>query len=108
LSAGDAFEAVVPVEVRCSLVGCIDDDDSCGDGQGRWGIPKAGMCRRLPGWVATAKAVFDLLTGRNRYAVLYRIDAAQRADTRARRIEQYVATLAAGETIYPQKRRRAR
>ena len=52
----------------------------------------------------TAKAVFDILTSQNRYAVLYRIDTAKRADTRARRIEQYVAMLAAGETIYPQKR----
>ena len=52
----------------------------------------------------TAKAMFDILTGQNRYAVLYRIDTAKRADTRARRIEQYVAMLAAGETIYPQKR----
>lgn len=54
-----------------------------------------------------AKAMFDILTRQNRYAVLYRIDAAKRADTRARRIEQYVAMLSAGETIYPQKRTRA-
>ncbi len=49
--------------------------------------------------------MFDLLTGQNRYAVLYRIDAAKRADTRARRIEQLVAMLARGETVYPQKRK---
>lgn len=55
----------------------------------------------------TAKAMFDILTSQNRYAVLYRIDAAKRADTRARRVEQYVAMLAAGGTIYPQKRTRA-
>jgi arginase len=36
----------------------------------------------------------------------YRIDAAS-ADTRARRLEQYVAMFARGETIYPQKRTRA-
>lgn len=54
----------------------------------------------------TAKAMFDILTSQNRYAVLYRIDAAKRADTRARRVEQYVAMLARGETIYPQKRTR--
>jgi uncharacterized protein YdeI (YjbR/CyaY-like superfamily) len=52
----------------------------------------------------SARAMFDILTGQNRYAVLYRIDTAKRADTRARRIGQYVAMLAAGETIYPQKR----
>jgi uncharacterized protein YdeI (YjbR/CyaY-like superfamily) len=55
----------------------------------------------------TAKAMFDILTSQNRYAVLYRIDAAKRDDTRARRIEQYVAMLAAGKTIYPQKRTQA-
>jgi uncharacterized protein YdeI (YjbR/CyaY-like superfamily) len=51
-----------------------------------------------------AKAMFDVLTSQNRYAVLYRLDAAKRADTRARRIGQFVAMLAKGETIYPQKR----
>lgn len=51
-----------------------------------------------------AKAMFDILTSQNRYAVLYRIDAAKRDVTRSRRIEKYVAMLAAGGTIYPQKR----
>ncbi|MGH3907946.1 MAG: YdeI/OmpD-associated family protein [Pseudonocardiaceae bacterium] len=52
----------------------------------------------------TAQAMFDILTSQNRYAVLYRIDSAKRPDTRARRIEQFVAMLARGETVYPQKR----
>ncbi len=52
----------------------------------------------------TALAMFEILTSQNRYAILYRIDGAKRADTRARRIEQFVAMLARGETIYPQKR----
>ena len=52
----------------------------------------------------TARAMFEILTSQNRYAVLYRIDSAKRPDTRARRIEQFVAMLARGETIYPQKR----
>lgn len=51
-----------------------------------------------------AQAMFDTLTGQNRYAVLYRITDAKRAETRARRIEQFVAMLARGETVYPQKR----
>ena len=55
----------------------------------------------------TAKAMFDILTSQNRYAVLYRIGAAKRADTRSRRVEQYVAMLAEGKTIYPQKRTQA-
>ncbi len=58
--------------------------------------------------VATVAATEPLaLTSQNRYAVLYRIDAAKRADTRARRVEQDVAMLARAETIYPQKRTRA-
>lgn len=52
-----------------------------------------------------AQAMFALLTSQNRYAVLYRVSSAKRADTRARRIAQFVAMLARGETVYPQKRR---
>ena len=37
-------------------------------------------------------------------AVLYRIGGAKRADTRARRIKQFVDMLGRGETLYPQKR----
>ncbi len=49
--------------------------------------------------------MFDILTGQNRYAILYRIEGAKRPDTRARRIEQFVAMLARGETVYPQRRK---
>ena len=52
-----------------------------------------------------AQAMFDILTNQNRYAVLYRVTTAKRSDTRARRIDQFVAMLARGETIYPQKRK---
>ena len=51
-----------------------------------------------------AQAMFEILTSQNRYAVLYRIDTAKRAETRSRRIEQFVGMLARGETIYPQRR----
>src|SRR5437016_2853145 len=44
-----------------------------------------------------AQAMFERLSRRNHYAVLYRIGTAKRADTRARRIEQFVAMLARGE-----------
>ncbi len=47
-----------------------------------------------------ARAFFDTLDGRNRYAILHRIQTAKRAETRARRIEKFVAMLDAGETIY--------
>jgi uncharacterized protein YdeI (YjbR/CyaY-like superfamily) len=53
----------------------------------------------------TAKAMFGILTSQNRYALLYRIDAAKRPATRARRIAQYVEMLARGETLHPQVRK---
>jgi uncharacterized protein YdeI (YjbR/CyaY-like superfamily) len=52
-----------------------------------------------------AAAMFEILTSHNRYAILHRIATAKRAETRARRIEQFVAMLARGETPYPQRRR---
>lgn len=50
-----------------------------------------------------AKSMFASLSATNRYAVLYRIHQAKRPETRARRIEQFVAMLARGETFYPQR-----
>ncbi len=52
-----------------------------------------------------AQAMFEILTSQNRYSVLLRIDSAKRSDTRARRIERFVAMLARGETVHPQKRK---
>jgi uncharacterized protein YdeI (YjbR/CyaY-like superfamily) len=51
--------------------------------------------------VARAKAFFQTLDGRNRYAILFRIQTAKRPETRARRIEQSVAMLARHEKLYP-------
>jgi len=51
-----------------------------------------------------AQAMWDVLTRTNRYAVLYRVQQAKRAETRARRIGQYVEMLARGETPHPQKK----
>jgi uncharacterized protein YdeI (YjbR/CyaY-like superfamily) len=50
-----------------------------------------------------AKAMFATLSATNRYSVLYRVHEAKRPETRARRIEQFVAMLGRGETIYPQR-----
>lgn len=44
-----------------------------------------------------AAAFFEALDRQNRFAILYRVHDAKRAETRARRIEQYVAMLARGE-----------
>jgi uncharacterized protein YdeI (YjbR/CyaY-like superfamily) len=51
-----------------------------------------------------AQANFELLSSQNRYAVLFRMHSAKRSDTRVRRIEEFVAMLARGETVHPQKR----
>jgi uncharacterized protein YdeI (YjbR/CyaY-like superfamily) len=50
-----------------------------------------------------AQAMFEGLNSQNRYAILYRIATAKRAETRARRIEQFVTMLARGKTVYPQR-----
>ena len=52
-----------------------------------------------------AQAMFDILTKGNRFAILYRIHEAKRPETRARRIDQFVAMLSRGETVHPQKAR---
>lgn len=78
---------------------------------GRWEAAYAGAARiAVPADLAAALAaepeaqtMFGNLTSQNRYAVLYRIGTAKRAETRARRIAGFVAMLARGETVYPQK-----
>jgi len=80
---------------------------------GRWKSAYAGQASaEVPEDLATAlqaspgaQAMFQELTGANRYAILYRIENAKKAETRARRIEQFVAMLARGETIHPQASR---
>ncbi len=47
-----------------------------------------------------AAAFFATLTGANRYAVLYRIGAVKKAETRARKIGEFVCMLERGETIH--------
>jgi uncharacterized protein YdeI (YjbR/CyaY-like superfamily) len=49
-----------------------------------------------------ALAMFESLSRGNRYAILYRIGIPKRPETRARKIDEFVAMLARGETIHPQ------
>ena len=80
---------------------------------GRWDAAYAGPATiEVPEDLAAAlaaepkaQAMFGLLTKQNRYAVLYRVTTAKRAETRRRRIDEFVAMLARGETPYPQRRR---
>jgi uncharacterized protein YdeI (YjbR/CyaY-like superfamily) len=48
-----------------------------------------------------ARAFFDGLDSRNRYAILHRLQDAKRPETRARRLAKFVAMLEAGERIHP-------
>jgi uncharacterized protein YdeI (YjbR/CyaY-like superfamily) len=97
-------------EGRMHLSGWAEVERARADG--RWTAAYAGQATmEMPADLAAAladepdaQATFALLTSHNRYAVLYRIGSAKRPETRARRIRQFVAMLARGETIHPQTR----
>jgi len=96
-------------EGRMHAAGLAELDRAKADG--RWQAAYAGPASiEVPSDLAAAlaaepaaQAMFESLTSQNRYAVLYRIGSAKRPDTRARRVAQYTAMLARGETIHPQK-----
>jgi uncharacterized protein YdeI (YjbR/CyaY-like superfamily) len=77
---------------------------------GRWEAAYAGQASSdVPGDLVDAlnanpraKAMFEVLTKANRYAIIYRIGNAKKSETRSRRIGQFVEMLARGETIQPQ------
>lgn len=79
---------------------------------GRWDAAYAGQAAAEPpadllaalAADPRARRMFDILTAQNRYAVIYRVTSAKRADTRSRRIAQFVEMLARGETPHPQRR----
>ena len=48
-----------------------------------------------------AREFFATLDSANRYAILYQIQDAKRPETRARRIQKYVAMLNEQKKIYP-------
>jgi uncharacterized protein YdeI (YjbR/CyaY-like superfamily) len=48
-----------------------------------------------------ANAFFVTLNSANRYAILFRIQTAKKAETRARRIQQFMEMLERGEKLYP-------
>ena len=48
-----------------------------------------------------AKVFFATLNSVNRYAILFRIQTAKKAETRAKRIQQFVEMLERGEKLYP-------
>ena len=78
---------------------------------GRWAAAYAPPSRaEVPADLLTAiaadpaaQAMFDVLTKANRFALIYRINAAKRPETRERKIREFVAMLARNETFNPQK-----
>ena len=50
-----------------------------------------------------AAEFFAALDSNNRYAILHRIQGAKKPETRARRIEQFVAMCSRGETVHPRR-----
>ena len=77
---------------------------------GRWDAAYAGPAgSEVPPDLAAALATdaaaartFAGLSSQNRFAILYRLGTAKRAETRERRIRELVAMLARGETLHPQ------
>jgi uncharacterized protein YdeI (YjbR/CyaY-like superfamily) len=80
---------------------------------GRWEAAYAGPATaEVPADLAAAiaadpraEAMFDVLTSQNRFALIQRLGAVKRADTRTRKIGEFVAMLARHEAPYPQARR---
>jgi uncharacterized protein YdeI (YjbR/CyaY-like superfamily) len=76
---------------------------------GRWEAAYAPQSRAtVPPDLAKALAAnpraarfFETLESRNRYAVLFRIHTAKKAETRAMRIEKFVAMLSRHEKLHP-------
>ncbi len=76
---------------------------------GRWAAAYAGprtitvpddLSRALEANPAAAE-FFATISSINRYAILYRLTTVKRAETRARKIDQYVQMLAEHKTIHP-------
>jgi len=83
---------------------------------GRWDAAYAGPATaEVPADLAAAiaadpaaQAMFDVLTSSNRFALIHRLNAVKRAETRTRKIGEFVAMLAREETPYPQKAKPAK
>jgi uncharacterized protein YdeI (YjbR/CyaY-like superfamily) len=79
---------------------------------GRWAAAYASQRRAtVPADLAralearpAARAFFEGLESRNRYAILYRVHDAKKPETRAQRIAAFVEMLEKGERIHPKRR----
>jgi uncharacterized protein YdeI (YjbR/CyaY-like superfamily) len=51
-----------------------------------------------------AASAFAALTSQNRFAIVFRLNSVKRAETRTRKLAEYISMLERGDTIYPQKK----
>ena len=52
---------------------------------------------------SAAKAMFEQTDSANRYAIIYRLNAVKRAETRHRKLSNFVDMLARGEVLHPRR-----
>lgn len=57
---------------------------------------------------ARARRAWATIDSANRYAILWRVQTAKKAETRARRIAELVAMLGRGELLHPERRGKAK
>ena len=55
---------------------------------------------------ARARHAWTAVDSANRYAILWRVQTAKKAETRARRIAELVAMLGRGELLHPERRKK--
>lgn len=93
-------------EGRIQASGLLEIDKAKADG--RWEAAYASASKaEIPSDLQAAldanqkaAAFFATLTGANRYAILYRIGSVKKAETRARKIRDFVGMLERGETVH--------
>ncbi len=81
---------------------------------GRWDTAYAGQAKaEIPPDLSqaltanpAAAAAFQQLSSANRYAIIYRLNAAKLPQTRSRKLAQYIDMLTRGEAIHPRRPRR--
>lgn len=96
-------------EGRLTPAGLLQVDQAKRDG--RWAAAYQSQGKAEPpsdlmlalGKNAKAARFFETLDRANRYAIIYRVNDAKRADTRTKRIADFVQMLARGETLHPPK-----
>ncbi len=93
-------------EGRMQPSGQLEIDKAKADGRWKAAYAPASQAEVPPDFQAAldanpkAAAFYATLTGANRYAILYRIGAVKKAETRARKISEFVGMLEREETVH--------